>query len=186
MSVLNSDVQMDQKQPGLQKFWKLCCHYKDIYDWIPPLNKRPGVRSCFWHLFLCISWMWQGRIQEWTGAIWTKAFWYKLHQTNMGYAGPPPLILFPSCAAPQHPGSQWHAPVAPRIDPPLWYMTQQKWPLCPQGLHPIVKHLCCATFCRRHQNVQGRQNVAEYKPLFKKSCARHCRENIGGWEPEGH
>ena len=28
------------KQPGIQKFFNLCSHYQDIYDWISPLNKR--------------------------------------------------------------------------------------------------------------------------------------------------
>ena len=32
MSVLHDDVQMDQKQPGIQKFLNLCYHHKDIYD----------------------------------------------------------------------------------------------------------------------------------------------------------
>ena len=31
------------KQPGIQKFWNLCCHYQDSYDWISPLNKRSGL-----------------------------------------------------------------------------------------------------------------------------------------------
>ena len=31
------------KQPGIQKFWHLCGHYQDIYDWILPLNKRSGL-----------------------------------------------------------------------------------------------------------------------------------------------
>ena len=42
MSVLYDDVQMDNKQPGMQKFWNLCGLYQDIYDWISPLNKRSG------------------------------------------------------------------------------------------------------------------------------------------------
>ena len=40
MSALYKDVQMDQfKQPGKQKYWNLCSHYQDIYDWILPFNK---------------------------------------------------------------------------------------------------------------------------------------------------
>ena len=31
------------KQPGIQKFWNLCGHYQDIYDWISPLNKWSGL-----------------------------------------------------------------------------------------------------------------------------------------------
>ena len=31
------------KQPGIQMFWNLCCHSKDINDWISPLNKRSGL-----------------------------------------------------------------------------------------------------------------------------------------------
>ena len=31
------------KQPGIQKFWNLCGHYQDIYDWISPLNKSSGL-----------------------------------------------------------------------------------------------------------------------------------------------
>ena len=29
------------KQPGIQKFWNLCGHYQDIYDWISPLGLSP-------------------------------------------------------------------------------------------------------------------------------------------------
>ena len=32
------------KQPGIQQFWNLCCHYQDIYDWISPLNKLQFLR----------------------------------------------------------------------------------------------------------------------------------------------
>ena len=28
---------------GIQKFWHLCGHYQDIYDWISPLTKRLGL-----------------------------------------------------------------------------------------------------------------------------------------------
>ena len=31
------------KQPEMQKFWKWCSHYQEIYDWISPLNKRSGL-----------------------------------------------------------------------------------------------------------------------------------------------
>ena len=31
------------KLPGIQKFWNLCSLYRDIYDWISPLNKRSGI-----------------------------------------------------------------------------------------------------------------------------------------------
>ena len=31
------------KQPRIQKFWNVCSHYQDIYDWISPLNKRSGL-----------------------------------------------------------------------------------------------------------------------------------------------
>ena len=41
MSVLY-DVQMDSKQPGIQKFWNLCRHYQDIKWLISPQNKRSG------------------------------------------------------------------------------------------------------------------------------------------------
>ena len=30
------------KQPGIQKFWNVCSHYQDIYDWISLLNKWSG------------------------------------------------------------------------------------------------------------------------------------------------
>ena len=30
------------KQPEIQKFWNLCHHYRDIYDWISQLNKLSG------------------------------------------------------------------------------------------------------------------------------------------------
>ena len=33
------------KQPGIQKFWNLCSHHQEIYDWISPLNKPSGL--CF-------------------------------------------------------------------------------------------------------------------------------------------
>ena len=29
------------KQPGIQKFRNLCCHYQDNYDWISPLKFLP-------------------------------------------------------------------------------------------------------------------------------------------------
>ena len=38
MSVFYDDVQMDNKQPGIQKFWNVCGLYQDIYDWTSPLN----------------------------------------------------------------------------------------------------------------------------------------------------
>ena len=31
------------KQPGIQRFWNLCCHCQDIYEWISPLNKRSDL-----------------------------------------------------------------------------------------------------------------------------------------------
>ena len=34
-----------RKQPGIQKCWHLCSHYKDICDWISSLNKRSGLPS---------------------------------------------------------------------------------------------------------------------------------------------
>ena len=33
------------KQPGMQRFWHLCCYYQDIYDWISPFNKPYGTWS---------------------------------------------------------------------------------------------------------------------------------------------
>ena len=34
------------KQPGMQKFWELCCYYQDIYNWMSPFNKP----SCSWFI----------------------------------------------------------------------------------------------------------------------------------------
>ena len=30
------------KQPGIQRFWNLCCYYQNIYDWISQFNKPSG------------------------------------------------------------------------------------------------------------------------------------------------
>ena len=42
MSVLYNDVQMINKQPGMQKFWNWCSHYQEICDWIS-FNKQSGL-----------------------------------------------------------------------------------------------------------------------------------------------
>ena len=36
------------KQPGMQKFWNLCCHYQDIYHWINGQAYHLFLHSSIW------------------------------------------------------------------------------------------------------------------------------------------